>query len=289
MLVANIIYFLGVDRDNIPYSKTRRFSVMAYNRVIKKILDSHQYNTNILKRDVEKLQLTDYMKQKIESYFDRTVPKYAGKKILRSVLSNINGIGSKKAEELIRNGLTNIKQLNIKKYNDLLSVESKFVIKYRPLKNIPHTMIKKIMPTLTKFPNTFIVGGFRRKKTFSKDIDIMVVSKNINILDSYINHLKKHYAVVIYAKGGDKVSLFIKINRHIKLDVFRTLPSHKHAMLLYSTGSKIFNIKMRAVAKRQGYLLNQNGLFKNGVKINIKSEKGFFTKLGMEYTKPEKR
>lgn len=289
MLIKNIIYFLGVDRDSTPYTKTRRFSIIAYNRAIKKILDSHHDDDNITKKDVEKLQLTTYMKEKIKAYFGKNVPVSAEKKILKSLLSNITGIGSKKADFLISKGLKNIEQLTTKKYRDLLNADTQYAIKYNPMKKIPHTTIKKIAPMLTKFPNSIIVGGFRRKKPFSKDIDIMIVSKNKNILDSYVTHLKKHFKTIVYIKGVDKISLFIKVKQYIKLDVFRTIPASKYAMLLYSTGSKFFNIKMRAAAKKQGYLLNQNGLFKDGKKINIKSEKGFFTKLGIVYVEPEKR
>ena len=289
MLTKHIIYFLCGDRDNTPYTKTRRFSIIAYNKVIKKILDSHSPNERVSEKDIDTLHLTKYMTEKITNYFSKKVPATAEKSILKSLLTNITGIGSKKADELINKGLKNVKQLNKKKYLDLLNTDSKIAIKYKPLKKIPHSTIKKIASILVKFPGTFIVGGFRRKKSFSKDIDVMIVSKNKNVLGAYIKHLKEHFNVVVYLKGDDKISLLIKKNVCLKLDVFRTLPASKHAMLLYSTGSKFFNIRMRAIAKKQGFLLNQTGLYKNGKKIIIRSEKGFFTKLGMPYIEPEKR
>lgn len=289
MLTKHIIYFLCGDRDSTPYTKTRRFSIIAYNKVIKKILNSHSPNERVSKKDIDKLHLTKYMTEKITNYFSKKVPTAAERSILKSLLTNITGIGSKKADELISKGLKKVRQLNEKKYLDLLNTDSKIAIKYKPLKKIPHSTIKKIAPILVKFPGAFIVGGFRRKKSFSKDIDIMIVSKNKNVLEAYIEHLKEHFNVVVYLKGDDKISLLIKKRVCLKLDVFKTLPESKYAMLLYSTGSKFFNIKMRAIAKKQGFLLNQNGLYKNGKKIIIRSEKGFFTKLGMPYVEPEKR
>ena len=80
-----------------------------------------------------------------------------------------------------------------------------------------------------------------------------------------------------------------KKNTNYKVDIFRTEKKYKNAMLLYATGSKVFNIKMRTIAKKKGYTLNQKGLYKNGKLIPIKSEKGFFKKLDMDYLEPEER
>jgi DNA polymerase (family 10) len=59
--------------------------------------------------------------------------------------------------------------------------------------------------------------------------------------------------------------------------------------MLYSTGSKENNIRMRAKAKSQGLLLNQYGLFKKGEKINLKTEKDYYDYLGMKYLEPHER
>ena len=65
-------------------------------------------------------------------------------------------------------------------------------------------------------------------------------------------------------------------------------------MLLYSTGSKEFNLKMRAHAKGLGYLLNQKGLYyanekKELVRDGVKTEKEIFEILSLPYTPPNKR
>lgn len=287
MLKSHIIYFLGIDRDKTPYSPTRRFSIAAYNRVIGRIMDHGPDNMTI--DDVKKLQLTEYMKQKICGYFGKKIPKKANREILRSSVANITGIGYKKADELIKAGLSEVDQLTSEKYYSMLNTDSQIAVKHKPLKKIPYKMIKEIVHILTKFKDTILVGGHRRKKTFSKDIDVMLVSKNSDALDKYTEYLTSKFKVIVYLKGPDKVSMLIKHKSYLKLDVFKTTPSSRHSMLLYATGSKNFNIKMRAIAKKQGYLLNQNGLFKDGKKIDIRSEKGFFKKLKMSYVEPENR
>ena len=83
----------------------------------------------------------------------------------------------------------------------------------------------------------------------------------------------------------------IEPNKKIyKIDVFRTSIEDQIPMLLYSTGSKEFNIVMRGKAKKLGYLLNQKGLFKKGEKVdNLTSEKDYFDILGMAYQEPRER
>ena len=289
MHVKYIIYFLSKDRDATPDSPSKRFSVAGYNKVIKKLLNTFG-DKNVTEKAVKGLGLTDYMTNKIIQCLKKPIPQNVEPEILRTTLINITGIGPKKADVLIASGLKKISQLNQKKYQAMLNTDSKAATKHQPIKRIPREIILELEPILTKFTNSILVGSFRRKKSTSKDIDIMVVSKHENVLEKYINHLKKHFTVELYAQGNDKMSILIKYKKqYLKIDVFRALPVQKYAMLLYSTGSKMFNIRMRSKAKKMGYLLNQNGLFKDGKKIDVRSEKGFFTKLKMDYVEPHRR
>jgi len=110
-----------------------------------------------------------------------------------------------------------------------------------------------------------------------------------------------------YSFGKDKVSVLVKYNTliekqtpmYIKMDIFRTIPKTYPFMLLYTTGSQMHNIKMRAVAKRHGMLLNQNGLWKVTIKngketrrslcLDCKTEKNIFDKLSITYLEPSNR
>ena len=60
--------------------------------------------------------------------------------------------------------------------------------------------------------------------------------------------------------------------------------------LIYFTGSKNFNLRMRAKAKYMGFKLNEYGLFdKSGKRMKIRDEKDIFDILGMKYLEPEDR
>jgi DNA polymerase (family 10) len=62
---------------------------------------------------------------------------------------------------------------------------------------------------------------------------------------------------------------------------------------LYFTGSYEFNERMRGIAKKQKYKLNEYGLYKldgdTEKLINIYSEKDLFDILGMNYLEPKDR
>lgn len=281
-----------------------KYITTAYNLVISKIKSAYPTDKTVHKSDIMPLDITDHMKNKLIGLLSKKLTTLEQRQIKQSILlddlTGIIGIGSEKAKLLIDMNLTKISQLSQKKYQAHLPESVIMLIKYNPVKLIPHLDIKIIEPKLTKFKYAAakLVGGFLRKKPFSRDIDVMLPSNKKNILDLYIKYLATKFdEVYVYAHGTDKVSLIIQIKpkKYYKIDVFRSPVESQHAMLLYATGSKQFNVRMRAHAKRKGYLLNQNGLFKleNGVPnknpIAVKSERDFFRILGMSYVSPENR
>lgn len=92
----------------------------------------------------------------------------------------------------------------------------------------------------------------------------------------------------LLGSGETKIS-FILLPKNLQVDV-RLLPMENYgAALLYFTGSKDFNVKMRREAIRQECLLNEYGLNKKGEIVASRSEEEIFKALGMEYVEPEKR
>jgi DNA polymerase/3'-5' exonuclease PolX len=275
-----------------------KFKSIAYDNVIKKINDIYDQNKSLTKSDIHKLNITDHMKNKLESLLEHKINPSELQKIKKNQLMNelidLAGIGKSKAVSLIQSGLTCIRDLKKKKYADQLPDATILLMKYNPDRKIPNADIKKIEKSLTAFPHSQLLGGFRRKKPFSKDIDVMVVSNKKSVLDDYLEYLEKKFSEIhIYAKGKDKVSLIVKINpkKYYKIDIFRSPVTSKYAMMLYGTGSKEFNIRMRSHASKLGYILNQNGLYKKGSKtpFPVKSEIDFFNKLNMDYIEPSSR
>jgi DNA polymerase/3'-5' exonuclease PolX len=288
---------------------TTIYIVNAYYNVIKKINEIWDDDDIVSDIKINNINITDHMKNKLILLSKTKIPKELKNKkkkiVLKYDLKKFLGIGDKKADELIDKGLLNINQLRQKKWFNLLGKDSQLMLLYKPVRNIPYNNIKLIEKKITKYKNAdvIIVGSYRRKKPYTKDIDVLINSDDPNIIDKYINHLtKKFNKIYLYSKGENKVSLLIepfKNSQEIKykLDIFRTYPENYYSTLLYSTGSKELNVKMRSMAKKQGKILNQNGIYlvnQNGEKIKKintpkDDEKKLFEILGMTYIEPEYR
>jgi DNA polymerase (family 10) len=297
---------------------TSKFRALNYRRVINIIENKcPDINQNISCKFINELPITNYMKKQILDYEKNknedslknadsvknadSIKNIGIQDKLYNDLKGILGIGSEKAKKLILEGVKDIKDLHYKKWFEKLPNETKIFLSKIPEKPIPYNNIKVIEKLIKKIKIKMeFVGSYRRKKSFSNDIDIMLISDNENILDEFLNKLNKltKNKTYPYSKGSDKMSIIIDTEnitpeKHIyKLDIFRCPKDIYIPMLLYSTGSKEFNIFMRSIAKRKGYLLNQNGLFRknNGEKITgLNTEKDYFDLLGILYKNPEDR
>jgi DNA polymerase/3'-5' exonuclease PolX len=295
MKVFQLLFLLDQQLKEAPFLPTTRFIAQAYANVVNVIKTEHREQATITKTDTDKLAITPHMKKKLTELlthkFNITDTKKLKQQQLKSSLIDIAGIGKNKADLLIKNGLTTMGQLSQEKWQDQLTNGTKLLMKHKPLRKIPRAIIQKIEARLTEFKAPAkIVGSYLRRKSFSRDIDVMIVSNKKTILDEYVEYIHtcaKFKSIHIYSQGPDKMSLLVKYGaNYLKIDVFTSTVVHQHAMLLYATGSKNFNIRMRAIAKKQGYLLNQRGLFKDNVAMHIKSEKDIFDKLQMKYVFP---
>lgn len=286
MKVRDVITLFVQERDSTK-GEPKRFILRAYNAVLTKLraLDPLE---ELTPTKIKQLHVTDNMSNKLNK-----ITKMSPQKVeLRQQLMSVLGIGAKKADDLISAGLSNTRQLKSKKWQEQLPTGAQMIVKYKPLQRIPHAMITELAPVLTKFKGTpTIVGGFRRKKPYSRDIDVLISKK---AMPEYVKMLETKFNGLIYSSGSDKASLLIHLKKYniwVKLDVFGASPPEWVAMLTYGTGSKQFNIRMRAKAKYMGFLLNQSGLFdrKNKTRIRVTSEMGLFKKLNMNWVDPVDR
>ena len=246
------------------------------------------------------------MKEKLKALIIKPIEEKKEKMTdLKQQLLEFLGIGAVKADELIEAGLKNIKQLKMKKWMDMLPDVTQKILKYKPERQIPHEKIKIIEDSVISLVNEakiILVGSYRRKTSFSRDIDVMIVSNDVKVLDTFLENAKKTFDeenVILYANGPDKLSMLVRFNNvknlkaHklgiYKLDVFRCPKDQEAAMLLYSTGSKNHNILMRQKAKSMKMLLNQKGLFLAGKLLPAKTEKDIFNHLEMDYKEPLER
>jgi len=128
-------------------------------------------------------------------------------------------------------------------------------------------------------------GSLRRMEETIGDLDILVdTSHPKKVMEKFasLNEIKK-----IIAKGNTKSSIILKNNIQVDL---RVIPSKNFGSALqYFTGNKDHNIKLRKIAIKKGYKLNEYGLFKKNRYICGKTEKEIYKKLGLQYMPPEMR
>lgn len=236
---------------------------------------------------------------KINEYerLKKTIPKHL------LDLMDIPGLGPKRAKILYE-------KLNIKSVKDLKNAIKKHEISKlftfgekseqnimksigmksenrKPLREMLQIADKIARELKGKAEKIVIGGSIRRKKPLIRDIDLLAVSKNP---EKAMNAFTKMDNVKrILGKGKTKSTIIL--NNDVQADL-RIVPEKSFgAALQYFTGSKEFNIKLREIAIKKGYKLNEYGLFerKSGKMIAGKSEKDIFKVLKVRYVEPEKR
>jgi DNA polymerase (family 10) len=132
-----------------------------------------------------------------------------------------------------------------------------------------------------------VAGSLRRKKETIGDIDILVTSPSPRqVMDWAVMYPPIDRVLM---KGLTKTSLLLSSN--VQVDIRVVEKKSYGAALQYFTGSKEHNVTMRALALKQGYKLNEYGLFskKDEKYITGDNEKKIYDTLRLSYIPPELR
>lgn len=147
--------------------------------------------------------------------------------------------------------------------------------------------VVEILSSMNEVSHISIAGSLRRKKEMVKDIDILVATEKPDIVVK--DFLKLPMISRVLAQGQTKVS--VMLNMGIQMDLRLVKPQEFYSALQHFTGSKEHNTKLRSLALKMGYKLNEYGFFeKDGVEVfRPKSEEELYAKLSMPYIIPELR
>ncbi|MDO8523259.1 MAG: DNA polymerase/3'-5' exonuclease PolX [bacterium] len=148
--------------------------------------------------------------------------------------------------------------------------------------------IKNIEKMIRSFPEVeraIVAGSTRRRKETIGDIDFLAIStKPERVMDRFVG---LPFIEHVFSKG--KTKTMVKLKNGLDADL-RVVPAGSYgAALNYFTGSKDHNIKLRDLAQRKGWKLNEYGLWKGKKQIAGKSEEELYKKLGLLYIEPELR
>ena len=226
-----------------------------------------------------------------------------------NILSDVYGIGPKKAVELVQMGITSIAQLR-EKQDEVLNKVQKAGLKYYEdiMERIPRSEIDEYMGVFQKTFDSVsetgdryeIVGSYRRGAAASGDIDVILTSTRPAFFDKWIDTLLDTGIIVeVLSRGKTKCLVITKMNAKSnarRVDFLYTSPEEYPFAVLYFTGSKGFNAAMRGHALKMGWSLNEHGFSKvvdkkkeEKVLLNIVDERGIFDVLKLEYKEPSAR
>jgi len=130
-----------------------------------------------------------------------------------------------------------------------------------------------------------IAGSIRRgSKNEPIDVDIVMIPKDKKLVKGKLGDLGK-----VTRSGNDMVETKI---RGVDVDVYFTEPKHYGGALLTYTGSFGHNIGLRQIARKQGKILNQRGVFDRGTGEYLagRTERDIYSELERpRFKKPEER
>lgn len=203
-------------------------------------------------------------------------------------LERVTGIGPSKAKKLYQEGITletlleeykkysednNLKNApHLKSFTHHQLIGLKYFDKFE--ERIPHQEIKSLELLFQKYLIQFnsnleatICGSYRRQEPTSGDIDILVTNKKDTILDNTILikliaflHDKDFLLDDLTTAGTTKYMGVCIGSRRI--DIRLIARESYPAGLLYFTGSKDFNTRVRSKALKEGMTLEEYGLYK---------------------------
>jgi len=237
------------------------------------------------------------------------------------LFQKIWGIGPEKARYIVNNNIYTIKDLKKAVKNNKISITNQQLIGlnyYNDLnKKIPRIEIiyyTNIIKKLIENDNIKIynAGSYRSGKKYSGDIDLIISYKNYNInklKELFHNTLKKKDIIVETLSYGIQKNIYIikiqnnfnnynnkknfNIKYYRKIDVAFVEEKYLPWYLLYFGSSRDFSKKIRNIASKLGYKLNEKGIYykNSGERVNFdpNNEEDIFKYLNIEYIPPEKR
>ncbi|MCX8193974.1 MAG: helix-hairpin-helix domain-containing protein [Candidatus Pacearchaeota archaeon] len=220
-------------------------------------------------------------------------------------LAQIPGIGPKKIKKLyqtlhiktLKDLERALKQHKVAKLPGFGEKSERSIIESLKMKKEKRRPLKEVLPIANGIIEQLkksrlvkqisVAGSIRRKKETVRDIDILVTTKNPEKVMDIFTSLPE--VSKILAKGPTKSTVILK--QGIQADV-RVVPEESYgAALMYFTGSKEHNIKIREIAMKKGFKLSEYGLFDRttGKLVASRTEEEIYNKLGLNYIDPTKR
>jgi len=148
---------------------------------------------------------------------------------------------------------------------------------------------QELMAFLRKAPGVEAVelgGSLRRMRATVGDLDILAAAKNSSgVMEVFVN--RKDVARVL-GKGEMKAS--VEFTHGLQAQLWVHPPEHWGTALVYATGSKDHNVRLREYALKKGFSLSEHSLQrKDGSEVTCEREEDVYKTLGLPWISPELR
>jgi DNA polymerase (family 10) len=134
-------------------------------------------------------------------------------------------------------------------------------------------------------PMAEVCGSIRRKKEVVRDIDVLVGNGDHKGLSDYFISLPEVDEVLL--QGETKTSC--RLRSGIEADLRVVSRDEFPYALMYFTGSKEHNVRLRALARKRSWKLNEYGLFDENRLVSLASEEEIYRALGLSFIPAELR
>jgi DNA polymerase (family 10) len=144
------------------------------------------------------------------------------------------------------------------------------------------------LKNLSEVKRISYAGSLRRMKETVRDIDILITSTHPEKVMDYF--IKLPNVKEVLAKGETKSSILTP--EGIQVDLRVVEPESFGSCLLYFTGSKQHNIRLRTMAQKMGLKISEYGVFEEKTNKNLarnKEEEDIYKILSLSYIPPELR
>jgi DNA polymerase (family 10) len=148
---------------------------------------------------------------------------------------------------------------------------------------------EELLDYLRKVPGVKDVelgGSLRRMRATVGDIDILAAAKDSSaVMEVFV---KRSDVARVLGKGETKSS--VEFRQGLRAQLWVHPPEHWGTALVYATGSKDHNVRLREYALKKGFSLSEHSLVReDGSEITCEREEQVYQALGLPWIPPELR
>jgi DNA polymerase (family X) len=130
-----------------------------------------------------------------------------------------------------------------------------------------------------------VAGSFRRCRETVGDLDLLVTSADPERIFDAFSRLPEVAEVKL--RGGTKET--VVLTQGLQVDLRVVEPAAFGAALLYFTGSKDHNVRLRSLARDRGLKINEYGVFRGEQRVGGRTEQEVYASLDLAWIPPELR